>query len=98
MAINIINNVPDLTDISQLTSHGGKKGHKSTMMKRLQDMAELAQGTVYVRKKPKEVKNKIIVSESEESQIAQNDKKIEKSQESAENNSEDDPNFVNTYA
>lgn len=98
MAVNIINTSPNETDISQLTrGHGGKKGSKPFMMKNLLDAAEIAQGTVYVSKKSQKIKGKIVVSESEESQVAQNGEKMEKSKQSAEKHSESDSDFVDTY-
>jgi hypothetical protein len=99
VAVNIINNSPNEIDISQLTQgHGGKKGTKPFMLKNLLESAEIAQGSIYVPKKSQKVKNKTVISESEESQVAQNGGKKEKVRESAEKQSGSDPDFVDTYA
>ena len=98
MAVNILNNPTNLIDdISQLTKgHGGKKGSKPFMLKNLLESAEIAQGSIYVPKKSQKVKNKTVISKSEESQVAQDENKMEKSRKNK--HSDDDSDLVNTYA
>jgi hypothetical protein len=100
MAVNILNNPTNLIDdISQLTKgHGGKKGSKPFMLKNLLESAEIAQGSIYVPKKSQKVKNKTVISKSEESQVVRDENTMGKSRDSAKKNPESDPDSVDTYA